>query len=327
MILTDAYIALTSNLITEQNYQNPTAQYYLVHKSKEYIVAYNKLLADEVNQFVKTRGLNDDSPTVALHSDNVISINKVQSSSGTMYERSACCSPVRASGMKHSSGTMLEHPRMKSELSFSDSKSIPETRSARIGKRPKDVLRIWLIRHKGYRGFQHEITWQQNDVRAMIKDLNPNVKVEFYTRNSDFIASSNAYETMRNFEKWVRDSKTKSYDWSSGVEKDIFIVVSYGGYSDNIVGLGLLNTYKLDREWNINAFGVSAISPIVAPTTLAHEVGHIIGAEHTSYTWWEGWWIFKVPQYDVMSYKPFRRNLIRDPKNVNVVRNNLKIRY
>ena len=69
------------------------------------------------------------------------------------------------------------------------------------------------------------------------------------------------------------------------------------------------------------------MNPITAPKTLAHELGHILGAVHTDYTWWEGWWIFQIPQYDVMSYREFRRNLIRDPNNVRIVRNNLKISH
>ena len=302
MILTDKYITLTSSLVTEQNHENPTTQYYLVHESKEYIAEYNKVVNNGVNKLIKTRGLNGNSPEASLHSDNVISISQGQ----------------------HLPETILAPPTMKSEHSIPDFKALPETRSARFRDRPKDVLRIWLIRHEGYNGFQHEITWQQDNVRTMIKDINPYVKVEFYTRYSNFIASWDIYETLDNFGKWVNGSKDKGYDWSSGVGKDIFILVSYGGYN-SFGGLAYVDVYKLDRTLNKNAFGVSGINPLTCDKTLSHELGHILGAHHTDYTWWEGWWIFQFPQYDVMSYNPVRRTLIRDPKNVRIVQNNLKI--
>ena len=120
MILTDQYIVFTSDLITEQNYKATTTQYYLVHKSKEYVAEYNKILTSEVNQLVKTRGLDEDSPKVVLHSNNAISINQAL----------------------HLSETILEQPQMKNEVPFSGLSGMPETRSSRIGHRPKDVLRI-----------------------------------------------------------------------------------------------------------------------------------------------------------------------------------------
>ena len=171
---------------------------------------------------------------------------------------------------------------------------------------------------------QHEIDWQINDVKLMIRDLNKYVKVEIHTRNTDFRARNDAYVTFYAFQDYVQENADKGWQWSPRVRKDIFILVSYGGYNGAVGGLGNLNVYNIAREYNMYAYGLAGTNPITCSKVVAHELGHILGAEHNNYCWWDGWWIFKFRYYDVMSYKLGRAPFIRDPKNRRIVQDNLR---
>lgn len=301
------YITITSDLITEKNAEEPSTQYYLVHKSKQYVAEYQQVLTRQLTKLAQTRSLNVDVPEVEKYSDQAISISK-----GLFLEK----------GLGYDEPNIDDTPTLR--WNGPDAASTRSATRAYIPPRGKNVVRIWLIRHRGYKGFQHEIGWQQQDTEKMIRDLSNSVKVEFYTRNSDFNADWNAYNTYNSFRTYVKSHKNSGFDWSPGIDKDIFILVSYGGYNDNIAGLGALNTYSIRSNYNPNAFGVAAMNPITALKTLAHEVGHILGAEHTDYTWWDGWWIFKFPYYDVMSYRTVRTPFIREPNNRRVAQQNLR---
>lgn len=51
---------------------------------------------------------------------------------------------------------------------------------------------------------------------------------------------------------------------------------------------------------NPEAFGLSGINPITCVKTLAHELGHILGAGQSNRSWWNGWWIFKFQYYAIV---------------------------
>ena len=180
-----------------------------------------------------------------------------------------------------------------------------------------------MLRHSGYKAFQYEIDWQVNDVKLMIRDLNRSVRVEVHTRHTDFWASNDGFDTLYRFQKYVRDNADKGWQWSPSVGKDIFILVSYSGYGGVVAGLDKLDVYKIRRQQNPEAFGLSGINPITCVKTLAHELGHILGAGYSNHSWWDGWWIFKFKYYDIMSYNIFRAPFIRDPEYRTHVQQNL----
>ena len=302
MSLTNEYLTLSSDLITEKNAKAPSTQYYLVHKSKEYIDEYQKILKAQQTQIAATRSGTDEVPEIEKYSGNAISVVNGQFvKEAEAVEPATSVSPV---------------------LEWNETMEVA-TRSMN-SYRPKDVLRIWLLRHNGFKAMQHEIDWQINDVKLMIRDLNRYVKVEIHTRNTDFRARNDAYVTFYAFQDYVQENADKGWQWSPRVRKDIFILVSYGGYNGAVGGLGNLNVYNIAREYNMYAYGLAGTNPITCSKVVAHELGHILGAEHNNYCWWDGWWIFKFRYYDVMSYKLGRAPFIRDPKNRRIVQDNLR---
>ena len=276
----------------------------MVHKSKEYISEYRAVLRDQQAKFAATRTGADEIPEIEQHSDYAISI-----SNGQFVQQD---DPVQPRLAKNS---VLEWKETEAAQTRSTIATFP---------RPSDLLRIWLLRHSGYKAFQYEIDWQVNDVKLMIRDLNRSVRVEVHTRHTDFWASNDGFDTLYRFQKYVRDNADKGWQWSPSVGKDIFILVSYSGYGGVVAGLDKLDVYKIRRQQNPEAFGLSGINPITCVKTLAHELGHILGAGYSNHSWWDGWWIFKFRYYDVMSYKLGRAPFIRDPKNRRIVQDNLR---
>lgn len=304
--LADDYIAITSKVLTENSEKNPGTQYYLIHKSKEYIAGYQAELKQQIMRLAQTRA-GGELPEVDTHSEQALSISKTISST----ERECCEVPMPAGVSSSECNTP--------EVALSRNANL------RIGPREKNVVRIWLLRLADYTNYGHEIVWQQMETEAMIRDILSGVKVEFYTRGTDFQRSQYAAHTLHNFIEYVRSHKNSGYDWSSGVGQDIFVVISKEAFYGYVTGLAHENTYNIRRESNPLAFALCGMDIVTCPLLLAHEVGHVIGAKHTDYSWWQNWGVgCRSEFFDVMSYKTNRTPYIREPNNRMTVRENLR---
>lgn len=190
-------------------------------------------------------------------------------------------------------------------------------------------INIWMLRVSGYNYLDHEIYWQINDARHAVNSINSNVKLHFHVRHSDFRGSASIFTTMTNFKKYVKDHESRGHDWSSRVRKDIFAAISWGGYSDSILGLAELSSYDINHSNNVNARIVSSMTPGGSSKTFAHELLHTLGATHNSTIWYEGWWIFKFPYKDVMNtthHWLVRRGVTKEETNINVVKRSTTFR-
>lgn len=271
-----------------------STEYYLLHESEEFIQDYSRSLLTQTKK--------EDGVITRQASKNCIVLTGLNSQTNS------------------------------SDVLTGDDKPLTPADESVLTKgvwpdRWRDVVRIWLIRHSGFAVMQHEVNWQQQHAVTMMRSVNPQVKIEFYTRFSNFRAGYNAYETLDRFKEWLNIHKNRGHEWSGSVGKDIFVLISHTGYG-NISGLAYLNVYEKRRQLNPSAIAVSAVNPITSDMTLGHEIGHLLGARHTDYTWWERWplggGIWKRDIMTTGDHIIMRSPECRDPNNVRTVRESLR---
>lgn len=139
------------------------------------------------------------------------------------------------------------------------------------------VIDIYLLREKGANPLQHEMNWQVNDGINSLKDINSNVKFNVHIENCDFSGTNDSNRDLDRFSTWIERSKYKNMN-------GIFILCRWGGWGNNILGRAELNSYNVNNDRK--AYGVSATNAW-NKYTMAHEMGHIFGAEHVKVEWWE----------------------------------------
>jgi len=138
----------------------------------------------------------------------------------------------------------------------------------------------------------HELVWAEEDVQNSIADVFKNdksnmPKFKFISKICDFKSTEKASVDLQAFQNYVQ--KNKEVYPTAG--KDIYCFVrngdwGYHGYgTDDATGVSW-GTYNINREYNGSPYLLSATTAIFR-TTLAHELGHIFGAVHTTTPWYK----------------------------------------
>lgn len=166
------------------------------------------------------------------------------------------------------------------------------------------TVNIYLLREKGSNPLTHEMNWQVNDAISALKDVQGYVKFNVSILNCDFKGSSNSKETLPNFRTWVNNSQYKNTN-------GIFILCRWGGWSDNALGRAYLRDYNVNNDKK--AYGISATNAW-NKFTMAHEIGHIFGAEHVTSKWYQIFWtadLMSPKSYDWLSSGKHKDNANR----------------
>ena len=108
--------------------------------------------------------------------------------------------------------------------------------------------------------------------------------------NCDFKGASDSNKALDDFRTWVNNSQYKNTN-------GIFILCRRGGWSDNTLGRAYLRDYNVNND--LKAYGISATNAW-NKFTMAHEIGHIFGAEHVTPKWYQIFWTA-----DLMSSKSY----------------------
>lgn len=159
--------------------------------------------------------------------------------------------------------------------SVSDKKNVISTRA--IPETPKTVYVICL-KENGATLYANEVSAQMLDAANAIYALNnanQYINLHFVLNTTEFSCpDGDAYKNVELFKKSLsEDPRTEGFD------DQIYFLLRWGGWDSQIVGMAYTNSYNVDYAHDFKACGISATS-IVYTGTLAHELGHIFGAEH-----------------------------------------------
>lgn len=143
------------------------------------------------------------------------------------------------------------------------------------------TIDIYLLRERGSNPITHEMNWQVNDAIKALKDVQGNVKFNVNIRNCDFKGSSNSKKAISDFRNWINNGQYKSTN-------GIFILCRWGGWSERVLGRAYMGDYNVNND--LKACGISSTNAW-NKFTMAHEIGHIFGADHVTPKWYQIFWM------------------------------------
>lgn len=209
--------------------------------------------ADNVTYIYKesTRAANQDIACVVLNMGEIIKAYR------SNYEdlNSDCIMPEISGKMNESSHIVTRAPA-----------------------EPKSVYVVCLI-EQGAQLLPNEVSWQMQDAAEALYDISADyIKLDFKLIQSDFVATGdNASEKLESFR-----AKLLSIEELAPYDDQMFYLLHYGMWDSKAAGMAWVDTYRATDPKG--QFWVSGISSVTAlyPGTLAHEMGHNLGARHVA---------------------------------------------
>lgn len=205
------------------------------------------------------------------------------------------------------------------ENTMQSSEPSPSTRTAYYTQWPRgNTLTIHLVRDQGNSPIEWELDWQVNNLSNSLRNIRYDLNVKVWRSNTGYrSSSSNSVQSLSDFRSYCNSS---SFPWREATNHDIICLVRYSTYSDAL-GRAYYNGYKLSRYDNNWAYAVVGTSSLYTTKSLAHEVGHILGANHVS---GRPWWQFWLSDDVMVSSASWRMGVYhQDAHNYNTIWNNL----
>lgn len=159
--------------------------------------------------------------------------------------------------------------------------TVPQSDYSKLSTRtiphePRSVYVVCLL-EKGTQLIPHELGWQMEDASAALYDVSKDyITLDFKLLQSDFVVTgNNASEKLADFRQ-----RLKSIEEFAEYSDQMFYLLRYGMWDISTLGKAYVGGYVASNpEGDFWACGISATGAIF-PCTLAHEMGHTLGAEH-----------------------------------------------
>lgn len=241
-------------------------------KSINYVTCKDSKKMNEVIDFYKNASLSSRSP------DNKDYISYIYTTPSRSGEQQLSGVALNIGEMIKTSGNQQEHCGDKCVESQI---SVNPTRQHNIATRgfpaaPKPVFVVCLI-EQGEQVIPWELSWQLQDAVAALNDISDKyISFDFRTLQSDItMTGNNSTEKIENFRQ-----RLLAIEELSDYSKEIFMLCRYNLVDINITGCANINTFSVSSPiGGFYACGISSVAAIF-PCTFAHEIGHILGAEH-----------------------------------------------
>lgn len=147
-----------------------------------------------------------------------------------------------------------------------------------IPSEPKSVFVVCLI-EAGGQLIPWELSWQLQDAVTALNDISDKyISFDFRTLQSDISAVGDTpSEKLTSFRK-----RLLGIEELADYDKEIFMLCRNTTIDSSVAGIAYLNSFNVSNPvggfW---ACGISSVSS-VTPCVFAHEIGHILGAEHVN---------------------------------------------
>ena len=135
---------------------------------------------------------------------------------------------------------------------------------------------IYLLKEKGANPATHEMNWQVNDAIKSLRDVEKNVKFNVHIQTVNYKGTSDANYTLSMFDYYIR----LNYKGVNG----IFVLCRWGGWKSNVLGMSYIGAYNVNRK---SPACVISCTNAWNKYTMAHEIGHSLGAEHVKVPWYK----------------------------------------
>lgn len=151
-----------------------------------------------------------------------------------------------------------------------------------IPAEPKTVY-VVCLKENGATIYPNEVSAQMQDAANSIYDINDAAKyinLHFVLNVTDYACPDN--DANNGLTQFI--NSVKADPRAEGFDDQIFFLIRWGGWNDGkVLGIAVFNSYNVNTAGNFSACGMSATT-IFNPGVLAHELGHIFGADHVDDT-------------------------------------------
>lgn len=260
-------LALASNYATISMVHNGQLIRYVAYKDKKEM--------ERIANYYSTQYL----PTRSVSMDGILTyINGTQSRSG---EVNISCLKLNITNAIKKNPKKLsmegDYPNHKRKLA--------DNTSSHAATRNWDtnpvMLEFILLNEENGGNIEHEVTWQIESLVASIKFLTDQDLAQYYFSIYDapFEANCGEYDVANCFFNFLT-----GWDKFAGQGDKIFILMRNGTWGNTLGRVFAIGAINVNAP--LNSFEMSAVSTTSSlyPHTIAHEVGHLLGAEHVDDT-------------------------------------------